>query len=106
MQDTPETPDPEVELPPSLTLLRRLVTLLTAVMVVGVLTIVGLLVIRLTTDTAPVLVTPEAYSLPTGVAPVGYSVVDGQAVIIGDDGVIRVFDATTGTPIREITLDR
>jgi len=80
------------------------VTLLTVVMIAGVITIIALLVIRLTADTAPVLVTPEAYVLPDGVAPVGYSVVNGQVVVIGDDGIIRVYSAATGTPIREISL--
>jgi len=105
MQDTPEPPSPEADLPPHLTLLRRLVTLLMVVMIAGVIAIVTLLVIRLGADTAPVLVTPEAYDLPEGVAPVGYSVVSGRAVLVGDDGVIRIFDAATGAPLQTFDLD-
>jgi hypothetical protein len=82
-----------------------LVTVLTITMIGAVLTITALLVIRLNTARQVVLVTPEAYALPQGVALVGYSVVDGRAVLIGDDGVIRVFDSDTGELQTEIGLD-
>lgn len=86
--------------------LRALVTVLTVVMIAGVITITALLVIRLNASRGEVvLVTPERFVLPEGVGVVGYSVVNGRTLIIGDDGVIRVFDSESTDLLQEITLD-
>ncbi|QBY01073.1 hypothetical protein E2K80_10315 [Rhodophyticola sp. CCM32] len=102
MMDTPQ--EDNAPLPGHLRLLRNLVTVLTVVMIFGVIAITGLLVIRLSAPPAPVLVFPEAFALPAGVAMTGYSQLGGQAVIVGDDGVIRVFDMESGEVTREIDL--
>ena len=52
-----DIPLPEPELPPSLRFLKRLVTVLTITMILGVITVVGLLVTRLTA-VAPVASLP------------------------------------------------
>lgn len=97
-------PEDNGPLPPNLRFLRVLVTVLTAVMILGVLTIVLLLVIRLNDTRAPVLVHPEVFAIPAGVNTVGYSVIDGYTVIIGDDGVIRVFTSDTRELVDEMIL--
>jgi hypothetical protein len=40
-----------------------------------------------------VTVAPGDFEIPDGVGVVGFSVVDGLTVIVGDDGVIRVYDS-------------
>jgi len=94
----------EADLPPHLTLLRRLVTLLMVVMIAGVIAIVALLVIRLNADTAPVLVTPEHFPRPEGTRVLGYSLVGDQAVIVSDDRVIRVYDTASGVLLQTFEL--
>lgn len=89
-------------LPPNLRFLRVLVTVLTAVMILGVITIVALLVIRLGDTARPILVHPEFFAIPEGVNTVGYSIVNGYTVIIGDDGVIRVFASDTRELVDEM----
>jgi uncharacterized integral membrane protein len=106
MQDTPETAITEDQLPPHLKRLRVLVTVLTLVMIGGVITITALLVIRLTGDTGAqtVFVSPDRFDWPDTVGLVGYSVVGAQTVLIGDDGIIRVFDTATGTLAHSIAI--
>ncbi len=102
---TDETPEDDAPpLPADLRFLKTLVTVLTAVMILGVITIVMLLVIRLNGGGAPVLVHPEVFEIPDGVETVGYSVIDGYTVIIGDDGVIRVFASDTRRLMDELNL--
>lgn len=91
-------------LPPNLRFLRVLVTVLTAVMILGVLTIVALLVIRLGDSGQTVLVHPEVFAIPEGVNTVGYSIHEGLVIIVGDDHVIRVFEAGNHALVQEIQL--
>ena len=91
-------------LPANLRFLKALVTVLTAVMILGVIAIVALLVIRLNAAPAPILIAPGDFALPPGVGVVGLSVIDGQSVIVGDDGVIRVYDSASRALLREIAL--
>lgn len=100
----PPDGDENGALPANLRFLKTLVTVLTAVMIFGVLTIVALLVIRLNADPAPMLVAPGDYALPPGVGIVGFSVIDGQSVIIGDDRMIRVFDAASRALVQELRI--
>ncbi|OAN72668.1 hypothetical protein A8B78_19495 [Jannaschia sp. EhC01] len=100
-----EIPEGDGPLPPNLRFLRVLVTVLTAVMILGVLTVILLLVIRLNDIRGPILVHPEVFSIPAGVNTVGYSVVDGYTVIIGDDGIIRVFASDTQELVQQLDLN-
>jgi uncharacterized integral membrane protein len=102
--EPPEPPITEDDLPPALRRLRQLVTVLTATMIVGVLTIVVVLVIRLNADTRPVVIAPGDFPLPEGVGIIGLSVIDGRSVILGDDGILRVYDSESRTLLQEITL--
>ena len=101
-EDETET---ETSLPRDLRFLKTLVTVLTAAMILGVIAIVTLLVIRLNDVAAPIRLDPGAFVLPEGVGVLGISVVDGVAVIVGDDGVIRLFDGGTQALVREIPVD-
>jgi hypothetical protein len=99
-----EFPEGDAALPANLRFLRILVTVLTAVMIFGVITIVALLVIRLNGDARPILVHPELFSIPEGVGTVGYALHDGLVIIVGDDGIIRVFEVANQTQVQEFQL--
>lgn len=101
---TPSDGDDSPVLPANLRFLKGLVTALTAVMILGVITIVALLVIRLNAAPAPVLVSPGDFALPEGVGAVGISVIDGHTVIVGDDRVIRVYDRAGGAVLQEFEI--
>jgi hypothetical protein len=96
--DLPEETGP---LPADLRFLKGLVTVLTAVMILGVIAIVALLVIRLNGAPRPVMLDPAGFAVPDGVGTVGYSVVDGLTVLVGDDGVIRVYDSDSRALVQE-----
>ena len=96
--------DETVELPRDLRFLKGLVTVLTAVMILGVITIVTLLVIRLNGDARPVLVHPEVFPLPAGVETLGYNLFGDSVIIVTDDGMIRVFDAPSQDLLQEIPI--
>jgi hypothetical protein len=103
--EPPETSGAEGDLPPQLRWLKRLVTVLTLTMIAGVLAITALLVIRLNADTAPVVIAPGDFALPDGVGLVGFSVIQGRTVVVGDDAVIRVYDSDSRALLQEIVLD-
>jgi hypothetical protein len=103
MKTPPDAELPDA-LPASLRWLKVLVTVLTAVMILGVITIVALLVIRLNANPAPILIAPGDFTLPPGVGAVGLSVIDGHSVIVGDDGVIRIYDIGTGALVQDFRI--
>ena len=103
--EPPETSTEGADLPPQLRWLKRLVTVLTVTMIGGVLAITALLVIRLNAESAPVFIAPGDFVLPEGVGLVGISVIDGRTVIVGDDGVIRVYDSESRALVRELSID-
>ncbi|WP_157598897.1 DUF6476 family protein [Tateyamaria omphalii] len=84
------------ELPANLAFLRRLVTVLTIIMIGGVVTVVGLLVIRLNADPAP-LHLPDQVTLPDGTTATAFTVgSDWYAVVTAGDEIL-IFDQVTGT---------
>ena len=91
--------DEEFPEPPRLRRLRRLVTLLTATLIVGVITIVGLLVIRLTA-VPPMADLPAAITLPTGERAGAVTFGGDWLAVVTVDGAgrerIRVLDRSTG----------
>jgi hypothetical protein len=97
--------DEAAALPRDLRFLRTLVTVLTVVMIAGVITITALLVIRLN-GAPPVTIAPGDFEIPDGVGVVGLSVIDGRTVLVGDDGVIRVYDSESRALLQEFALDR
>lgn len=77
--------------PANLRFLRRLVTVLTLVMILGVITIVGLLVIRLNETPRPLLVHPEVFPLTPGENLTGYAeTASGRIIIVTDTPEILI----------------
>ncbi len=76
-------------LPPDLRFLKRLVTVLTATMIVGLLAIVALLVTRLGQDRDAGLIVPDRITLPDGVRVEAFTQgADWFAVVTGDDRIL------------------
>ncbi|MFP4304759.1 MAG: DUF6476 family protein, partial [Rhodosalinus sp.] len=96
-----EAPRQEEE-PAQLRFLRRLVTALTATMVVGLLVVIGLLVIRLT-DRAPVL--PEAIALPGDAKAVALTQGPGWYAVVTDDDRILIYDRDTGALVQTVQVE-
>lgn len=76
--------------PPNLRFLRLLVTVLTAVMIVGLLVVVTLLVQRLR---VPAVAAPEALALPEGAVPQAVTRGPGWWAVVTTDGRILIFGA-------------
>ena len=72
--------------------LRRLVTLLTVVMIGGVLTIVALLVIRLQAP-PPGLALPAEIELPAGAEAAAVTALPGRVLVLTTDDRILLYDA-------------
>jgi hypothetical protein len=87
--------DPEniVTEPANLRFLRRLVTVLTVVMICGVLVVIGLLVTRLG-RASPVL--PDQIALPDGASAQAFTQGDSWFAVVTDNNQILIFDRLTG----------
>ena len=79
----------DFELPPGLRFLRQLVTVLTVVMIVGVVLIAALLVIRLN---QPTLAIPDQIILPAGTIAVSYTQTPNWFAVVTDENKILIFD--------------
>jgi hypothetical protein len=83
--------------------LARLVTLLTAVMIAGVVAIVALLVTRI--GRTPELPVPEAIRLPDGSGVVSITVGPDWYLVATDGGRLLAYDRATGALVREIEIE-
>jgi hypothetical protein len=93
----------EPELPPSLRFLKHLVTVLMIVMIVGVITVVGLLVTRMPSATpGPVL--PASLTLPAGAKAAAVTLGTGWIAVVTTDDRILIFD-TAGNLRQEHRID-
>ncbi len=88
--------------PAQLKFLRRLVTTLTAVMIFGLLTIVGLLVIRVLPLGGVAL--PDQITLPDGAKATAFTRGPDWYAIVTENNEILVFDATTGVLKQRILI--
>ena len=79
----------DFELPPGLRFLRQLVTVLTVVMIFGVVLIATLLVIRLN---QPALAIPDQITLPAGTVAVSYTQTRDWFAVVTDENKILIFD--------------
>ncbi|MEO9648900.1 MAG: DUF6476 family protein [Roseobacter sp.] len=95
-------PDEKTELPAHLVFLRRLVTVLTATMVAGVLMIIVLLVMRFY-DVEPVL--PETLILPDGAKAVSFTQGPKWYAVVTDTNQIHIFDRVTGKLTKSIDVE-
>jgi hypothetical protein len=88
--------------PANLRLLRRLVTALMVVMILGLLSLVGLIVIRFAT--APQIQLPEAITLPDGVVADAFTQGRGWYAVVTRDQHILIFDAGSGQLHQDIPV--
>ncbi len=79
-----------------------MVTTLTAVMIVGVVVVVGLLVTRLSDDTPPL---PDTITLPGGAKAQAVTMGPGWYAVVTDDQRILIFDATTGNLRQTVEIE-
>lgn len=83
--------------------LRILVTTLTITMILGLLTIVGLLVIRFTGNSASLLL-PDEITLPDGSRATAFTRgTDWYAIVTADDQIL-IYDTATGDLRQTITV--
>ena len=95
-------PGSEQSEPANLKFLRRLVTVLTATMIGGVLLIIGLIVIRFY-DVPPPL--PDSIALPDGARALTFTQgPDWYAVVTSDDQIL-IFDRVTGRLQQTIAIE-
>lgn len=86
-----ERPSAPAALPPDLRFLKWLVTGLTAVLVIGLITIIALLVIRLPGALPPPAL-PDALTLPAGTRPAAVTQGRGWVAIVTEDDRILIYD--------------
>ncbi|MBQ0803883.1 MULTISPECIES: DUF6476 family protein [unclassified Sulfitobacter] len=79
--------------PPNIKFLRRLVTVLTATMICGLLVVIGLLVIRFSSK-APDL--PDVIALPSGEKATAFTQGPDWYAIVTKENQILIFDRTSG----------
>ncbi|WP_299874213.1 DUF6476 family protein [uncultured Sulfitobacter sp.] len=88
--------------PANLRFLRRMVTVLTAVMICGVLVVVGLLVTRLQRDAPPL---PDQITLPEGVSAQAFTQAADWYAVVTDNNEILIYDRLTGALRQTIRID-
>lgn len=95
--------DTQAPLPADLRFLKFLVTTLTLVMILGLVTVVGLLVTRLNA-VAPLPQLPDSMQLPQGVQPSAVTFGRGWVVVVSDAGEVLLFESDGGAPVQRIAL--
>lgn len=98
----PSDPADTVEEPGNLRFLRLLVTVLTGVMIAGVVVVVALLVTRLSDDGPQV---PADLALPDGVTAEAVTFGGTWIAVVTKDQRILIFDRTTGALKQTVTMD-
>jgi hypothetical protein len=88
--------------PPNIKFLRRLVTVLTATMIFGLLVVIGLLVIRFS-GKAPDL--PDVITLPDGETAVAFTQGADWYAIVTQANQILIFDRTTGALRQTVEIE-
>lgn len=83
--------------------MKILVTTLAGVMILGLVTIIVLLVIRLTAAPAP-LALPDNIILPDGSTPQAVTLAPGAVIVVSDTEIL-FFNRTTGQLERRYPLD-
>ncbi|UWQ89388.1 hypothetical protein K3727_11155 [Rhodobacteraceae bacterium M382] len=94
---------PQPELPANLRFLRVLVTVLTAVMIVGVVIVVGLLVTRLKSGPAQMAL-PDQIVLPDGTRPQAFTQGATWFAVVTHDDRILVFSREDGRLVQDIAV--
>ncbi|WP_299403689.1 DUF6476 family protein [uncultured Roseobacter sp.] len=102
MRNSEMKPEEEVAEPANLRFLRRLVTVLTATMIGGLLLIIALIVIRFN-DRPPTL--PSEITLPGDARPVSFTQGPDWFAITTDADEILIFDRVTGQLRQSIAIN-
>jgi Family of unknown function (DUF6476) len=89
------------QLPPGLRFLKGLVIVLMIVMIVGVITIVALLVTRMSPGALPL---PDTITLPDGAKAQAVTAGDGWYGVVTTDNRILIFNRLTGTLMQEVAI--
>ena len=97
-----ETPIGEPELPPSLRFLKTLVTVLTATMILGVITVVAVLVTRLQ-QVSPAPGLPAGLTLPAGTKAQAVTMGTGWIAVVTTTDHILIF-STDGALLQDIPI--
>lgn len=96
------------EEPANLKFLRRLVTALTATMMIGLVVLIGLIVIRLQTAAAnppSALALPDSITLPAGQSAQAFTRgSDWYAIVTGDDTIL-IYDVNSGALRQTIKIN-
>lgn len=82
--------------------LKRLVMVLTVVMIAGFALLIGTLVAQLTADPVPV---PERLLLPDDVQATAYTQGDGWAAVVTAEGRILIFDMASGALRQQVEIE-
>ena len=102
IDDTPATGP----LPPDLRFLKILVAVLTGTMIIGLITIVALLVIRLQTPDTPSMMLPDQIVLPEGIRAGAVTVGPDWYLIVPDTGdSVLIYDAD-GALLQRVDIQR
>ncbi|MEP3345594.1 MAG: DUF6476 family protein [Litoreibacter sp.] len=101
MDNNPEIPAEE---PANLKFLRRLVTTLTATMIVGLVVMITLVVIRLNAG-APDIAIPDYITLPDGTETTAFTQAPTWYAVVTSDNRILIFDRDSGELTQEIKVN-
>ncbi len=102
MENPEVDPGSETEEPANLKFLRRLVTILTATMIIGVVLIIALIVIRF--YKAP-LALPDTLELPDGAQALSFTQGPDWYAVVTDGNQILVFDRITGRLLQTVDIE-
>ncbi|APZ51298.1 DUF6476 family protein [Salipiger abyssi] len=98
-----QTPDPEkLPEPANLRFLRLLVTVLTGVMIAGLLTILAMIVISYRSARAPL---PEIITLPGGAIATAYTQGSDWYAVVTESDEILIFDRASGDLRQTIRIE-
>ena len=89
-------------MPPEARFVKRLVIILTTVMIVGLVVIVGLLALRVT-QTPPAFALPDMITLPENTTPEAVTLARDWVLVLAE-GEILLFDRATGALAHRIGL--
>ncbi|MCK4713183.1 MAG: hypothetical protein KAT26_09920 [Marinosulfonomonas sp.] len=92
------------EEPANLKFLRTLVTVLTGTMIVGVVVIIGLIVMRITSEPARMAL-PDNITLPDGTNAAAFTVGAGWYAVVTRDNKILIYHADSGKLRQTISIN-
>jgi hypothetical protein len=102
MANTPVSP-PDGPPPPELRFIKRLVVVLTSVMILGLLVIIGLLVTRIGMAPAPVAL-PEGIALPQGARAEAITLSQDWVIVLTHEGEALFYSRRTGALRHSLAL--